>query len=96
VRAEMDRFGRYRGDDELPTGLDVRPAPVPCDLLLWTRVWAFQLDAGIEMMLGLGQDASQPFALRLMIRGRTRRSLLTSRPSFTAIATPAAPNLEAT
>ena len=44
----------------------------PRDLLLWSRVRALRLNAGIEVTLGLSQGALQSFALGGMIGGRTR------------------------
>src|SRR6266851_5503801 len=52
--------------------VNVGPAPLQRGLLLWSRVRAWLLNAGIEVTLGLSQGALQSFAFGGMIGGRTR------------------------
>src|ERR1700733_14296429 len=52
---------------------NVGPTPLSLDLLLWTRIRAFQLDARIDMMSSFRQDARQLFAFSSVIgRGTSR------------------------
>ena len=69
--ARLAHRGAIASDGKSSDGVGIMTS-VPRDLLLRSRVRAWQLNTGIEMTLGLGQGARQSFALGGMIGGRTR------------------------